>query len=174
MQMGAWIAEAYATGALRAIPRLLANAFLATLFVIAYVCIVILGRFDRTTLDVPATLGFAVLVAALLRAEEDSPHALSGGARFARWLGVRSYSFYLCHYTVIASSIELYARLRKVPDKNAWGGSPELLFATFFGLVAALFTADLLYRFVEAPSHRLARTLASRKKAGAPSCDAPA
>jgi peptidoglycan/LPS O-acetylase OafA/YrhL len=66
-----------------------------------------------------------------------------------QWIGARSYSVYLLHYTVI---VQLAPHLI---DLARGGGRKSFLLLLGLSLVVSLAVADLSYRFVEQPFMRL-------------------
>jgi peptidoglycan/LPS O-acetylase OafA/YrhL len=82
-------------------------------------------------------------------------------SKLGRWLADRSYSLYLVHFTVIAGMGVLAAKAFHIHDRDAMGGKPLWFGVTLVGVIASFAIADLTYRFIESPSHRLARKLAA-------------
>ncbi len=113
-------------------------------------------------LDVPATLLFTLLTGGLIACETAGELRPSEASRLvASWLGSRSYSLYLVHFLTLGMVGEVAARLLGI-DKQAAGGSALWLGVTLVGVAAALTAAEILFRAVEAPSHRIARRLGRR------------
>lgn len=79
-------------------------------------------------------------------------------------LGHRCYSIYLFHYPALAIVGEFAFRFwfTNAISKDALGGTPPWLAVTTVGVMTALIVSEFIYRFVEKPSHQLARTLAKR------------
>ena len=72
------------------------------------------------------------------------------GGRVLQWLGSRSYSLYLIHF--------LGATLAKMFSPRIHGpGTAALVFAA--SLLLAMGAADVVHRLIEAPAHRLSRTV---------------
>lgn len=164
--LGAWVAERYATG--RIIPS---RSLLRPILLVAggMLCVATgsalcaaFGLRTHTT-DVPACLGFMLVLLGMLSwelARRDTGIGQGLWARLATAVGERSYSLYLVHLTVMAAVLELWVRLRHIADKNAGRGSAEYLFAVLAGLAISFVVAEITYRLIEVPSHRLARRLA--------------
>ena len=72
------------------------------------------------------------------------------GGRTLQWLGRRSYSLYLIHFVGSGVAKMLGARIA-TPVQAA------MVF--LFAIALSLISAELLYRLVEAPAHRLSRTV---------------
>ncbi len=72
------------------------------------------------------------------------------------WVGTVSYSLYLIHVPFGVRVINLAERLPHIWYMR--------LPAIFLALAVALVTAFLFFRFIEAPSHRLARSFKSKKR----------
>jgi peptidoglycan/LPS O-acetylase OafA/YrhL len=163
--LGAWIAEAFVRGKLAASVFRRAGAPIGAVLLAASIATVAATRVDREWLDIPCCLAFAAILAGMLAREQD---AGGGGVvarcfrRAARFLGERSYSLYLVHFTVLNVAIEVAARFVHVQDKNTMGGTPAMLAAVLLGVIATLGVTEASYRLVEAPSHRLARRLSRR------------
>ena len=83
-----------------------------------------------------------------------------GNLTVSRWLGRVSFSLYLVHYPIVLASAWL---LRPV--------SPYL--SVFAGLVLALVFAEVFYRFVERPAHKLAIAAGQRVRRGAAPVNLP-
>jgi peptidoglycan/LPS O-acetylase OafA/YrhL len=65
----------------------------------------------------------------------------------AHWVGVRSYSLYLVHYSVL------------IVVAFALGGAPSTLLLAVVAVPLALAVTDVFFRVIERPSVRLARQL---------------
>jgi peptidoglycan/LPS O-acetylase OafA/YrhL len=160
--LGAWIAEAYASGRIAVLAR---SGWLGWRGVWLG-CGTVLGsalglaslRSGQYTTDLPSCIGFAWLLASLLSLELSGRFALHGRlGTIAVWLGDRSYSLYLVHYLVISTTGEILARLLSVSDKDAMAGTPVWFGVTILAICISLVAADLMYRAIERPSHSLAR-----------------
>lgn len=68
-------------------------------------------------------------------------------ARLTQWLGVRSFTLYLVHLPVVTTVALLF------------GGSPPLAVALAVAVPLALLITAAFFRYVEQPSHRLARRI---------------
>lgn len=162
--LGAWIAESYVRGALtqsvRAVPFRIVTGLI---ILVASIPVVAITGVPRFWLDIPAGIAFALVLSAILaREQRRGPPTPNLFTRAATWLGDRSYSLYLVHFTVINVVIEAAARLMHTPDKDAIAGRPPMFLAIALAAIAVLITTDLAYRLIEAPSHRLARRLSRR------------
>jgi peptidoglycan/LPS O-acetylase OafA/YrhL len=116
------------------------------------------------------SIAFVALLAGMIRREGEFVRRLGPTELgvLSRWLADRSYSLYLIHFTVIAATGLAVARLFHIPSRDAIRGTPWWLVVTLCGVVMAFIATDLLYRLVEAPSHRLARTLSRRMRPPSP------
>lgn len=77
------------------------------------------------------------------------------------WMGALSYSLYLVHFPLFRVAGEAW--------KSAFGSKPVNLLVPLIAAVLVVPVAGLFYRFVEAPSHRLARSMGQRLKDSRPS-----
>lgn len=116
------------------------------------------ARFELSkeqAMDVPIAIGSGlILLAAVVKVQRACRGAVS---RFLRWIGVRSYTLYLTHLAVI-SVVATVSRRFGVVLGNNWF---ETLVACLVAFAACLAVADPIYRLIELPSHRLARTIAN-------------
>jgi peptidoglycan/LPS O-acetylase OafA/YrhL len=78
-----------------------------------------------------------------------------GGSAALQWLGKRSYSLYLIHYPILVGI--------------AYSLGKNSRFAFLIGIPVALAAADLFFRGVESPSHRLAQKLKRSLTTASPS-----
>lgn len=110
------------------------------------------------------SVAFMLLIAGLTRREARRARSIGPPelGSLARWMSSRSYSMYLIHFTVIGAVGLVLARLLHIANRDGARGTGEWLLVTVFGIACALIATDLLYRLVEAPSHRLARRLSHR------------
>lgn len=69
-------------------------------------------------------------------------------SRVTQWLGVRSFTLYLVHLPVVTTVALLF------------GGTPPLAVTLVVAVPLSLLVTAVFYRYVEQPSHRLARRLA--------------
>ncbi len=76
------------------------------------------------------------------------------------WLGTISYSLYLVHFPLFRVLGEAW--------KSGAGSKPVNLFVPIAGALLVVPLAALFYRWVEAPSHRLARSMGQRLKGPKP------
>lgn len=100
--------------------------------------------------------GAALLLLGLLGVEWQGgrpPLRLDG--KVARWVGLRSYSFYLVHFPVLGLLLPHVA-----PDEKGWLGYVAL---GAVALPVSLLAAALMYRFVEVPGMELAKRLTARR-----------
>lgn len=105
--------------------------------------------------DFLAPFVFAALV--LVYAMDAGRIARLLSARPMQWLGVRSYAFYMTHMPVILLFQPSYDWLAEQPGMAFL--APAAMKSTFGVLIVVPIVtvlADLIYRFVEKPSHRLA------------------
>jgi peptidoglycan/LPS O-acetylase OafA/YrhL len=77
-----------------------------------------------------------------------------GESRIAQWVGRRSFSLYLTHVPLIAGLLFLL------------GKTPDALVFLVLCTPAALLLADVFFRLIEAPSHRLAQRLGRSVESG--------
>lgn len=159
--LGAWVAESLVLSRLRPLNRAgaLGVAAAGVALVAAGVIVARTLGFDRYTLEPVYSLGFAAVVLGAVLAEQ--------AAAESRWLraggiaGKRCYSLYLFHFACLAIVGEIGARIIGVQDKTALGGDPRWLLATLAALATIAVVTEFVYRFIELPSHRLARRLAN-------------
>ena len=127
------------------------------LFTAAFVCLLVLpplrylvgGTFDGGVGDALLVIGCdlavtSVVGAALLRQWTGAECWSLVNNRFTRWLGTRSYSFYLVHYALVFELSVLIARAG-----HGYKVTLALLFPAT--LIASGVLAELLYRTVERP-----------------------
>ncbi|MCY2952688.1 MAG: acyltransferase [Planctomycetota bacterium] len=169
--LGAWLAELYArrspTGIIRfpwSNPALLAGGCFCIIFGVAFA---IFCGLDRYATDLLASVGFALITLVAIRADAASqakgPTPVSWWQRLGTFLGDRSYSLYLIHFSAIVTTVEVVARLAHVAArKDSMGGTPVWLLAVCLGTAMAFIGAEFTYRFIEAPSHEFARKLVRR------------
>jgi peptidoglycan/LPS O-acetylase OafA/YrhL len=158
--LGAWIAEAYARGMLRAMTARAAIILLS----MGAALVVVGGRistsrgFGERQEDWIASIGFALIMASLIRHESNRP--IVSRSVVLDWLADRSYSLYLIHFAVISGAGIAWARLAHIPDRDAAAGTLRWLPGILIGLACSFVAGDLMFRLIERPSHRLARKLA--------------
>jgi peptidoglycan/LPS O-acetylase OafA/YrhL len=87
---------------------------------------------------------------------------------FLRYVGSRSYSLYLVHVFVGSNVIRLLLRQQEISETF-------IVLVGFFiiGMIASFIAAEILFRLVERPSHRLARTVAWERPSLVPARVAP-
>lgn len=176
--LGAWIAERYVRGDFKLSQPSLWLGWTGVLLGIGFVAVsmltVALLSGTQYNAEIPVTLGFGWVLAALISLEQTERISIAGRFRTAAvWLGDRSYSLYLIHYLVIAVAGEIYVRLMGIADKDALAGTLPWFGVTGAAVILALIVADIMYRMVERPSHGLARRISSRQ-ASASSAKQPA
>ena len=101
--LGAWIAEAYRRGSL-------AKSWLKTIYApLAGIVGLVVGNvllqrlsWDLHTPDALFSLSFACIVAWCVIYETSQADMLGRGWKFAAYVGHRSYSLYLCHFSILA------------------------------------------------------------------------
>jgi len=163
--LGAWVAERLAKGE-RLMPEWAAAgngaAIIAAGVVGLLASIVVVARADLplTALDIPGTVASAAILIGLVQREQS--RAAAATSTIAQWLSDRSYSLYLVHMSVLAVVGEIYVRSRGISDKDALGLQPDWAVIAVVGVVGSLVVADLLYRWVERPSHVRARLVGRR------------
>jgi peptidoglycan/LPS O-acetylase OafA/YrhL len=167
--LGAWIAEYWtATSRHRHVGLLGAAALLAVGIggVIASATLCFAGIFDELWLDIPVAASCTMLVLGAVFLEDcmypregrSVVHWILG---VGKWLGSRSYSLYLVHFTVLVTAVELAARLGGVHDKMQLRGSGLMGVTVAIGVSATLVLVEFGYRLIERPSHALGRRLAT-------------
>jgi peptidoglycan/LPS O-acetylase OafA/YrhL len=165
--LGAWIAEAFVRDGLRARWHRLGVGAGALVLALA-IGGVVWTAVDRSWVEVPCGVGFALVLTGLLARERAvGPPRWGALGSAARFLGDRSYSLYLVHFTVLNVAVEGAARLMHAQDKNALGATPVMGAAVLLGVLATFGVTEVTYGLVEAPSHRLARRLSRRAGAKA-------
>jgi len=99
--------------------------------------------------------GLPAMVVVWVVLKLETQHELKG-ARNLVWLGDRSYSTYLIHLPVLTTVLYLAAKWLKDP-------SPYTVMAvTFAAMLLIIIPMEICYRFVEKPSHLLAKRLANK------------
>ena len=164
--LGAAVAQMFASGALRRVRPGARATLLACgwALVVGGLAAVAATGADEHWTDMPASLGFALIVAAMVAHEDQLPIAVTG-SRWATWLGERSYSLYVVHYTVIQSIVTVISRLAgrsSSAEKDALGGTWWMFLATVLAVLAIPLVAEASYRLIERPSHEAGRRMAAR------------
>jgi peptidoglycan/LPS O-acetylase OafA/YrhL len=176
--LGAWLAERYVRGG-NLFPEwsVFASGSRTIVFGIGFTGVAILGvilaEVPFNALQIPATLGFTIVLGGLImlerqssrgcgRAEEDRSGRSRGLRAVTKWLGDRSYSLYLSHYVTLHGvhfvGRNLAGRLGFDFEPMGWTTSAVSIVA----ICVCLVVAHGLYTLVEAPSHRLARRARTR------------
>lgn len=166
--MGAWLAEqvfgrgtAFAKGG----PKPRVDFAIGAVAIIAGVLIGGLFRIEGDVMDVPGAIGFFFIIRGLVRCEVHG--TLWAGKIHAglAYLGDRCYTLYLTHLTIVAGIAGIMQRLS---TRYEWIHWPEFGRASIVSSLAAIAIAIAvsipIYRFIELPSHQLARRLCPRKK----------
>jgi len=145
-------------------PRLGSRLSLGAFIVTSSALVVAGAGLPRLWLNLPAAVGFALILLGVIEKElaRPRPASLSRIQRLGQWLGERSYSLYLVHFTVMTAGISLFARYRG-QSKSLLVGSPALAGAIAGSVLLTFVVTALCYRMLEAPSHRLARRLTQAK-----------
>ena len=138
--------------------RLAGRRHLAVMaFVAGLVCLGILplcGDFYAVGIVIPSAIAGAVTIGAVA----SSPDLLRWTtAAPLRFLGRVSYSLYLVHWPIFYLCALLAVTCRPVLPTEIWGN----LFVTVTSVIVALAVAALSYRFIEAPSIRVGKLVAS-------------
>jgi peptidoglycan/LPS O-acetylase OafA/YrhL len=113
-------------------------------------------------LQIPITIAFAIALGGLIMSEQRSRSESDNqtGSRIRsimKWLGDRSYSLYLIHYITL-HVVHFVGRQVAARFGLSYEPMTGTVFAvTMIAIFTCLIVAHLLYVFVEAPSHRLAR-----------------
>jgi peptidoglycan/LPS O-acetylase OafA/YrhL len=162
--LGAWVAEAYVSGRLAALGG---SAYLGwrglamgSITVLASLLGVALLSAGENASKLPVTIGFSWILASMLSLELSGKLTLGSRRKaLAIWLGDRSYSLYLIHYIVIALTGEVAARWLDIPNKDVMGGTLLWFGVTIAAIVLALFSANIMYRLIEKPTHAMARRI---------------
>lgn len=92
-----------------------------------------------------------VSVLALIWAVHRSKSGTGGWISLAAWIGTFSYSLYLIHYPLFHLAGEVWRR--------QFGAKPASLAMALVGVLLVIPIAWLFHRWIEAPSHRLARRM---------------
>ena len=119
---------------------------------------------QHESLDVLSSISFFLIISALIQRErqlDDSERTRlmkNVWLRFLTWAGVRSYSLYLVHAQILWFSHSLGRRLYEkiAPIVHAPVDFGKVL-GVLIGICASLLVAQICYRLVEEPSHKLAR-----------------
>ena len=137
-----WYAFALGVGTTAVIRKRISPATWAIFTGLVLLLGFVLGRVEVICVAVTSfVIGFAGLAGKLGR--------WSGGPVF-QYLGRISYSLYLLHFVGTA-----FARIAAVRADSVWEGFLVFVIATLI----AIGCAELLYRFVESPAHKLSRRL---------------
>lgn len=175
--LGAWVAETYARGGI--VPFLARAGGPArsiglgiAIIMIAIPLGAVLGGADHSV-ELPAAIGFTFVLLGAIGVE------LNGSSRSSRrgpwqvigsWLGERSYSLYLVHFTVLVSVVEAWARIAHISDKDTLAGTGTAFALVSVGLLLTLAVTELSYRLIERPSHEIGRRLARTARGGRIAC----
>jgi peptidoglycan/LPS O-acetylase OafA/YrhL len=165
--LGAWIAEAYASPHLSLANRRLGGPLTLATGLLSLIGMILLSWSSLCPssewLDLTCTFAFAIIVLALVSMEQAQPTIMDFRVlqTIGKWLGDRSYSLYLVHYTVIPLVGTAYALAFHVNDKKTMKGSLAWALVAITGIVASILCAEAMYHLVERPSHRMARVLAA-------------
>lgn len=167
--LGAWIAEDWlrrsklgsGPQSVRAVPLALAGAVGTYLVGVFNRC----GALSLPWTDLLASGSCALLVLGAIRLENRGRQLCwdTGSHWFRRlggWLGSRSYSLYLLHFTVLVGCVEVAGILMRVPDKNTLRGTPAMALLVLAGLLLTAIVVELAYRLIERPSQTIGRRLA--------------
>lgn len=120
--------------------------------------------FEQHAFETFASAGFAMILASLVRWERRRDRPLT-----APWLveiGRRCYSLYLFHFFAINVALYVAARHVFAAGNVPSPGSGRWLATIGAGVALAIVLAEIAYRFVERPSHRLARRWGGRAAGG--------
>lgn len=119
---------------------------------------------QHESLDVLASLAFFLIISALIQQEKQlGDHERSNVMKnvwlsFLAWAGVRSYSLYLVHAQILWFSHSFGRRLyeKLAPLLHTQIDFSKAL-GVLIGIGVSLLVAQICYRLIEAPSHKLAR-----------------
>jgi len=136
------------------------------------VCVILMGvilggvfEFGADIMDVPGAIGFYFIIRGLIRSEARGTLLTGRIHRGLGFLGDRCYTLYLTHLTVVAICAGIMQRLANHFDWIYW---PEFGFLSVLmaviAVVGAIAVALPVYKFIELPSHQLARKLCPRKR----------
>lgn len=152
--LGAWLAELHVRGETRRFGSAALFAGVGIIAAGAFVGYTLeLGAYG--SLDVPAAIGFFLVIGYLLNRESSQRSITRASMHIravGRWLGERCYSIYMVHATVLyigSACIHSYVISAPLPK-------------TILAVALALIISDIVYRAIELPSHRLSRMIGSK------------
>ena len=163
--LGAWIAGAYAASSSQRVTAAFSGRSILISGLTLLGAVVLIDWFSSHGLggwiDIPSAFAFALIIWGWIMIERAQGVLPSPGVflRAGKWFGDRSYSLYLVHFTAIAALGTAYAIALHVTNKDTLRGTWPLAVVAAAGIAISVFLANYLYRFVERPSHRLARQL---------------
>ena len=166
--MGAWLAElVFGRGEafVKSKFRPLADFSIGTAIILAGVLVGGIGNFEGDIMDVPGAIGFFFIIRGLVRSEFRETLWTGRLQAGLGYMGDRCYTLYLTHLTVVAA---IAGGMQRLSARYDWIYWPEFGRASIISSLTAIALAILLsipiYRFVERPSHQLARRLCSGLK----------
>ncbi|MFT4549350.1 MAG: peptidoglycan/LPS O-acetylase OafA/YrhL [Verrucomicrobiales bacterium] len=124
-----------------------------------------LFKVEGDIMDVPGAIGFFFVIRGLVRSEFRGTLWTGKLQAALGYMGDRCYTLYLTHLTVVAVVAGVLQRLANRYDWVHWPdfGRASVL-GSLFAIVAAILISLPIYRFIERPSHHLARRLCPSKK----------
>jgi peptidoglycan/LPS O-acetylase OafA/YrhL len=166
--LGAWLAEMvfkrgkdFSSGGLRPV----ADFAIGGLVICAGVLMGGIFQFEGDVMDVPGAIGFFFIVRGLVRSEFHGTLWTGKVHAGLAYMGDRCYTLYLTHLTVVAGVAGILQRLSSRYDWIQW---PEFgrasISGSLFAILAAILISLPIYRFIELPSHQLARRLCPARK----------
>ena len=166
--LGAWLAEQvfkrgsnFAKGG----PRPVIDFVVGGAVIVTGVLIGGIFRFEGDIMDVPGAIGFFFIIRGLVRSEMRGTLWTGRLHSGLAYMGDRCYTLYLTHLTVVAGVAGVMQRLAAHYDWIHWPEFGKLsIVASLAAIAAAILVSLPIYRFVELPSHQLARRLSPRKK----------
>jgi peptidoglycan/LPS O-acetylase OafA/YrhL len=122
-------------------------------------------RFEGDIMDVPGAIGFFFIIRGLVRSEFRGTLWTGPVQRGLAFMGDRCYTLYLTHLTVIAIFAGIMQRLASRYEWVIW---PEFgigsVVVSLVAIAVAVAVSLPIYRYVELPSHHLARRLCPPKR----------
>lgn len=165
--LGAWLAEqVFKRGGefAKVGPRPMVDMAIGAMVILCGVLIGGVFRFEGDIMDIPGAIGFFFIIRGLVRSESLGTLRTGAVHRGLAFMGDRCYTLYLTHLTVVAGFAGIMQRLSARYEFIRW---PEFGWVSIVASMAAVATAITvslpIYRYLELPSHQLARRLCRRK-----------
>lgn len=165
--LGAWLAEQVFAGGkdfAKGGRRPAGDFAIGSLAILAGVLVGGVFRFEGDIMDVPGAIGFFFIIRGLVRAELRGTLWTGQFNAGLVFVGDRCYTLYLTHLTVVACFAGIMQRLAARYDFISWPAfGIGSVIVSLVAIGAAIAVSVPIYRFVELPSHQLARRLCPSK-----------